>query len=94
MEIYLNELGKPWNCGVCIPHELSTYQLQHRLDVCMGLLTSNRNYEWLRNLITDDEKRLLYINYARKHQWLSVDQTRTVTPKNDLHPKKVMLSVW
>jgi len=30
----------------------------------------------------------------RKRQWLSVGQTGTVTPKNDLHPNKVMLSVW
>jgi histone-lysine N-methyltransferase SETMAR len=30
----------------------------------------------------------------RKCQWLSVGQTGTVTPKNDLHPKKVMLRVW
>ena len=66
---------------------------QHRLDVCMDLLTSHRNYESFRNLVAGDEKRLLYINYDLEHQWLSVDQTGIVTPRNDLHPKKVMLSV-
>ena len=60
----------------------------------MDLLISHRNYEWLHNLVTGDEKWMLYINYARKCQWLSVEQIGTVTPKNDLHPKKVMLSVW
>jgi hypothetical protein len=45
----------------------------------MDLLSSHRNYEWLRNLITGDEKWVLYINYTRKHQWLSVGQTCTVT---------------
>ena len=70
------------------------YQLQYRLDVCMDLLTSHRNDEWLRNLITGDEKWVLYINHTRNHQWLSVGQTGTVRPKHDLHPKKVMLSVW
>ena len=61
VEIYLNELGKPWKYEICISRELSTYQFQHRLDVCMNLPTSHRNYEWLGNLVTDDEKRLLYI---------------------------------
>ena len=45
MEKYLSELGKMWKHGVWIPHELSAYQLQHRLDVCMDLLTSRRNYK-------------------------------------------------
>ena len=66
VETHLNELGKTWKYGVWIPHELSTHQLQYRLDVCMDLTASHRNYEWLRNLITGDEKRVLYINYMRK----------------------------
>ena len=37
---------------------------------------------------------MLYVNHTRNRQWLSVDQTGTVTPKHDLHPKKVVLSVW
>ena len=37
---------------------------------------------------------MLYINYEYHRQWLSLGQTGVVTPKPDLHPKKVMLSVW
>ena len=37
---------------------------------------------------------MLYINYEYHRQWLSPGQTGVVTPKPDLHPKKVMLSVW
>ncbi|CAF4199481.1 unnamed protein product [Rotaria sp. Silwood2] len=94
VETYLNELGKTWKYGVWIPHELSAHRLQYRLDVCMDLLTSHRNYEWLRNLISGDDKWVLYINYTHKRQWLSVGQTGTVTQKNDFHPEKVMLSIW
>jgi [histone H3]-lysine36 N-dimethyltransferase SETMAR len=60
----------------------------------MDLTTSHCNHEWLRNLITGDEKWVLYINYARRRQWLSIGQTSVATPKTDLRPKKVMLSVW
>ena len=94
VETHLNELRKTWKYGVWILHELSAHQLQYRLDSCMDLLTCHRNYEWLRNLITGDEKWVLYVNHTRNCQWFSVGQTATVTPKHDLHPKKVMLSVW
>ncbi|CAF4641069.1 unnamed protein product [Rotaria socialis] len=79
VEKHLNELDKKWRYGVWIPHELSPHQLQHRVDACMNLMTSHRNYQWLRNLITGDE---------------NSGQTGVATPKADLHPKKVMLSVW
>ena len=60
----------------------------------MELMTSHRNYQWLHNLVTSDEKWVLYIKYGYHRQWLSPGQTGVVTPKPDLHPKKVMLSVW
>ena len=60
----------------------------------MELMTSHRNYEWLRNLITGDEKWVMYVNHTRKRQWLGVGQSGIATPKNELHPRKVMLSVW
>jgi biotin operon repressor len=56
VEKHLNELGKTWRHGVWIPHELSPHQLQYRVDASMDLMTSHRNYQWLRNLITGDEK--------------------------------------
>ena len=94
VEKHLIELGKTWRYGVWIPHELSPHQLQLRVDACMDLMTSHRNYQWLRNLITGDEKWVLYINYTHRRQWLGAGQTGVATPKTDPYPKKVMLSVW
>ena len=94
VEKHLNELGKTWRYGVWIRHELSPHQLQYRVDACMDLMTSHRNYQWLRNLITGDEKWVLYINYTHRRQWLSLGQTGAATPKADLPPKKVVLSIW
>ena len=45
MERHLNELGKTWRCGIWISHELSPHQLEYRVDVCMDLMTSHRNYQ-------------------------------------------------
>jgi histone-lysine N-methyltransferase SETMAR len=94
VKTHLNELGKTWKYGVWIAHELSPHQLQLRVDGCMDLMTSHRNYQWLHNLITGDEKWVLYVNHTRKRQWLGAGQTGVATPKNELHPKKIMLCVW
>ena len=94
VQTHLSELGKTWKYGVWIPHKLSPHQLQLRVNTCMALLTSHRNYQWLHNLITGDEKWVLYVNHTRKRQWLGTGQTGIATPKNDLHPRKIMLSVW
>ena len=84
IETHLHELGKTWKYGVWIPHQLSPLQLQQRVDACMELMTSHRNYQWLHNLVTGDEKWVLYINYGYHRQWLSPGKTGVVTPKPDL----------
>ena len=93
VETHLNELGKTWKYGVWIPYELPPHQFQLKVNTCMALMTSHRNYQWLHNLITGDEKWLLYINHTKKRQWLGTRQTCIATPQNDLHPRKIMLNV-
>jgi len=48
----------------------------------------------LSNIITADEKWVLYDNPKRQKQWLSAGQTPEPTPKPGLHPRKVILCVW
>ncbi|CAF1255520.1 unnamed protein product [Didymodactylos carnosus] len=45
VEKHLADLGKSWKYGVRIPHELSPYQLQSRVETRMDLLTSHRNHQ-------------------------------------------------
>ena len=80
--------------GVWDPHDLTTNQLKKRKDICEQLLAFRRNTEWLRNLITGDEKWVLHVNTRRKRQWLQQQQKPRPTPKPGLHPKKRMLCVW
>ena len=94
VETDLSELGKTWKHGVWILHKRSPHQLQFRVDTCMVLITSHRHYQWLHNLITGNENWVLYVKHKRKRQWLGIGQTGVVTPKNNLHPRKIMLSVW
>ncbi|CAF1353809.1 unnamed protein product [Adineta ricciae] len=68
VEKHLADLGKSWKYGVWIPHGLSPYQLQSRVDTCIDLITFHRNHQWLRNLVTGDEKWVLYVNHTRRRQ--------------------------
>jgi len=80
--------------GEWIPHDLNQAQLKMRVDMCQQLLNSRRTFNWLDNLITGDEKWVVYTNPRRKRQWLKRGQPAVPTPKAGLHPKKRMLSIW
>lgn len=94
IEYHLHEMGKTSKLGVWVPHELSASQLAQRADICMNLLSLRRTFNWLDHVVTGDEKWVLYVNHIRKRQWLEPGQPSKPTPKVDLHPKKVLLSVW
>ena len=94
VERHLHEMGKVHKLGCWIPHELSQDNIDRRIDTCHSLLSRSRRFDWLRNIITGDEKWVLYVNHTRKRQWVDSDKQPEPEPKTDLHPKKVMLSVW
>lgn len=58
---HLRGLGKTCRCGAWIARGLSGYQ-QVRQDVCMNFLTLRRDFSWLKNLVTGDEKWMIYVN--------------------------------
>ena len=37
---------------------------------------------------------MLCVNHTRKRQWLGARQIGVATPKNELHPMKIVLGVW
>lgn len=91
---HLKQLGFVSKLGALVPHELSKSQRQNRVEVCEKLLTFKRTFEWLDNLVTGDEKWVLYVNHTSKRSWVPSDQVPEPTAKPELHPKKVMLCVW
>ena len=64
----LNQLGYQLKLGVWVSHELTANQQNLRLDIYTSLLTKHRTMSWLDNLITGDEKWVLYVNHTRKRQ--------------------------
>lgn len=91
---HLRRLGKVPKLGVWVPHKLTPQNLHDRAETCTILLSRSRRMDWLDNVITGDEKWVLFCNHTRKRQWIDVDEKPQPEPKPDLHEKKVMLSVW
>ena len=58
------------------------------------MLKRNEESPFLKQLITGDEKWIIYINIKRKRSWVKPNDSPIQQPKADLHPKKVLLSVW
>lgn len=91
---HLRALGKVAKFGDSIPHVLTDVNRFDRQEVCSQLLSKSRRFDWLDNLITGDEKWVLYVNYTRKRKWVDKHERPEHDVEDDLHPKKVMLSVW
>lgn len=91
---HLVQLGKVSKLGKWVPHRLSVANLQQRVNVCSQLLQRLENESFLNRIVTGDEKWVLYNNPVRKRQWLDKDETPEPTPRDGLHPKKILLSIW
>ncbi len=58
------------------------------------MLSKHNRYRFLQQIVTGDEKWVLYVNHTRKRQWVNREDLPDPEPKADVHSKKVMLSVW
>lgn len=91
---HLHKLGKVNKLGKWVPHELNQAQKDARVSICTSLLLKNDTEPFLKQIVTGDEKWVLYVNIQRKGQWLDPSQKPLPVPKPDLHPKKILLSIW
>jgi histone-lysine N-methyltransferase SETMAR len=90
----LKALGKVKKLGRWIPHLLTDYDKDRRVDICISLSTLKRTTNWIDQIVTGDEKYVLYSNDFRRAQWVDKDEQPADVAKPELHPKKSMLSVW
>ena len=60
--------------GQWVPHAIIPDQKKNRVDYCQLLFSLHRAHDWLRNLITGDEKWCLYVNFKRRPQSLKRGQ--------------------
>ena len=93
VENHLHQLGYV-NCfDVWVPHKLSKENLLDHISACDSLLKCNKNIPFLKQIVTGDEKWILYDNVEQKRSWGKQNEPPT-TPKAGLHPKRVILCIW
>ena len=94
VENHLAEIDKVKKLQKWMPHDLSEDQKAHRFDVCSNLLVRLKNEPFVDRIVTVDEKWLLYDNRKRGYVWVDKHAPPTAFPKPNLHPKKILLTVW
>ena len=52
-----------------MPHELTQKNLMDRICICESLLNRNKIDPFLKRMVTDDEKWIIYDNVKRKRSW-------------------------
>ena len=90
----LKDLGYVQKIGAWIPQQLNESQEEQRVTICNNLLLRRRSTEWLKHIVTGDEKWVLYFNQTRKRQWVLKGETPEPEVKPDMKEKKVIFSVW
>lgn len=92
--LHLQQLGYVNKLDVWVPHELKEIHLTKRINICDSLLNRNQNDQFLKRIITGDEKWIVYDNVVRKRSWIKQNEPPQSTSKANIHQKKIMLSVW
>ena len=83
---HLREIGKTKKLDKWVPHKLKDNQKKRRYEVSSSLLLRTKNHPFLDQVMTCNEKLVLYNN------WRHSAPRHFSKPK--LHQKKVILTVW
>ena len=63
------------------------------ISACDSLLKRNENVPFLKQIVTGNEKWMLYNNMEQKGSLGKLNEPPPTTPKASLHPKKVILCI-
>jgi histone-lysine N-methyltransferase SETMAR len=75
-------------------YTLNEDQKSLRLNIFKSNLLLNNTASFLKRIITCDEKWILYDNREPEGEWMNKGDDPKPFAKPDLHPKKIMVSVW
>lgn len=77
-----------------VPHKLTEENKITRLTIANSLIARNKAEPIIDRIITCDEKWIEYDNSRRSGQWVERGKPGGTMPKKDLHPKKILITVW
>ena len=94
VENHLHHLGYVNHFDLWVPHKLNERNLLDHISACNSLLKHNENILFLKQIVTGNEKWILYNNVEWKRSQGKQHEPPPTTPKAGLHPKTVMVCIW
>ena len=88
LENHLHQLGSVHRFDVWVPHKLSEKNLLDCISACDSLLKRNGNVPFLKQVVTGNEKWILYDNVEQKRSWGKRNEPPPTTLKAGLPSKE------
>lgn len=93
-ENHLHQLGYVNRFDVWVPLKLSQKNLSWSHFHMWFYWNVMKVFRFLKQIVTGNEKWILFNNVERKRSWDKRNEPPPATPKASLHPKRVMLCIW
>ncbi|XP_065688978.1 histone-lysine N-methyltransferase SETMAR-like [Patagioenas fasciata] len=90
---HLKQIGKLKKLGKWMPCELTENKNNCDFAVSSSLILHNNNEPFLDQIVTCNEKWIVYDNQQQPAQWLDQEEPPKPFPKPNLHQKIVMITV-
>ncbi|XP_076753327.1 histone-lysine N-methyltransferase SETMAR-like [Xylocopa sonorina] len=94
IEKHLKRVGLVKKVDIWVLHDFKEVHLTKRINACDLLLKRNEFYPFLKQIITGDEKRIVYNNVNPKRSWCMPNKSSQTTSKANIHQKNILLSIW
>ncbi|XP_014473445.1 PREDICTED: histone-lysine N-methyltransferase SETMAR-like, partial [Dinoponera quadriceps] len=91
---HLRAINKVKKLDLYVPYKLTELQIVDRKSKCASLLIRNTRLPFVHQIITCDEKWILYDNRKRSSKWVDKNTPPGHTPKPKFHQKKIMVTIW
>ena len=91
---HLHEMGKVNKLGTWVPHQLTSDNIQQRISICHFCCQNPIDTGFFNRLLLGMKSGFYMSTTHASANESNPEDLPEPEPKNDLHPKKVMLSVW
>ncbi|GFY19854.1 histone-lysine N-methyltransferase SETMAR [Trichonephila clavipes] len=91
---HLRKVGFKNNLHVCVPNQLAPKKMMDRISICETLAKWKEMDQFLKRMVTGDEKWVTYYNIVQKRSQRKGSEAAQTVAKPGLSTRKVLLRIW